>query len=135
MDNKLWYLKQCDIFQGLNKESMDRLERITRDKNVPKRQFIYSAEDRDDALYILKKGRVRIFKLLKLAEQFGSRGPSGTQITFKITHQELADMVGSSRETVTLILSEFRDDKVISINEKYITINDEETLRQWAGKE
>lgn len=98
-------------------------------------QRLKEAEDRiADLVFRDVPGRIASI-LLKLAEQFGKNNAEGTQITIKLTHQELADMVGASRETITIILNEFKDDKVVSINEKFITITDEKALKQWAGQE
>jgi CRP/FNR family transcriptional regulator len=49
----------------------------------------------------------RVFeKLLQLARTYGRAVPGGVRIDFPLTHQLLADMVGSARETVSLALSE-----------------------------
>lgn len=49
----------------------------------------------------------RVFeKLLQLARTYGRAVPGGIRIDFPLTHQLLADMVGSARETVSLALSE-----------------------------
>jgi CRP-like cAMP-binding protein len=45
-------------------------------------------------------------KLLQLARTYGRAVPGGVRIEFPLTHQLLADMVGSARETVSLALSE-----------------------------
>jgi CRP/FNR family transcriptional regulator len=98
-------------------------------------QKLKEAEDRiADLVFRDVPGRIASV-LLKLAEQFGKSGDDGVEISIKLTHQELADMVGSSRETVTIVLNEFKEDKVVSISEKHISIIDEKRLRQWAGKE
>ena len=227
--DKLWYLKRCDIFHGLSKDDMDKVLAVASDRTVPKKEIIYTPEDESGVMFILKKGRVRVFKLsadgkmitlailkdgdifgamseintgasgayaetledsyicsirqqdfhklvqgmpevamglinkinqklqdaedriadlvfrdvpgriasvlLKLSEQFGKDSPAGTKISFKITHQELADMVGTTRETATVILNELKEDKVLKIEDKYITIIDEKALKEWAGRE
>lgn len=49
----------------------------------------------------------RVFeKLLQLARTYGRVVPDGVRIDFPLTHQLLADMVGSARETVSLAVSE-----------------------------
>jgi len=45
-------------------------------------------------------------KLLQLARTYGRVVPGGVRIDFPLTHQLLADMIGSARETVSLALSE-----------------------------
>jgi CRP-like cAMP-binding protein len=46
-------------------------------------------------------------KLLQLARTYGRAVPGGVRIDFPLTHQLVADMVGSARETVSLALSSF----------------------------
>lgn len=45
------------------------------------------------------------------------------QIEEKLTHQEIANMVGSSREMVSIILKELSKGGYITIDKKFITIN------------
>ena len=45
-------------------------------------------------------------KLLQLARTYGRAVPGGVRVDFPLTHQLVADMVGSARETVSLALSE-----------------------------
>ena len=98
-------------------------------------QRLKEAEDRiEDLVFRDVPGRIASV-LLKLSEQFGKDSPAGTQISFKITHQELADMVGTTRETATVILNELKEDEILKIEDKYITIIDEKALKEWAGKE
>jgi CRP-like cAMP-binding protein len=51
--------------------------------------------------------RVRL-KLLQLAEQFGRVSTDGIRLEFPLTHDLLAEMVGSARETVTRCLDELQ---------------------------
>ncbi len=46
------------------------------------------------------------------------------RVEFPLTHQEIADLVGSSRVTVTQILNRFRTSHWINIESKRVTIND-----------
>ena len=63
--------------------------------------------------------------LLKLADE------DGHQIE-GFTHQELSEMVGTYRETTTQTLNDFRNQNLISIARKRITILDPEGLRRRA---
>jgi len=66
----------------------------------------------------------------QLAKKHGIRDAHGTIIDLKITHQELAEMVGTSRETVTRVLAHLRKKGIIEINQRRITLlNDEALLR------
>ncbi len=67
----------------------------------------------------------------QLAEKHGIRDAHGTIIDLKITHQELAEMVGTSRETVTRVLAHLRQKGIIEINQRRITLlNDDALLRE-----
>lgn len=59
--------------------------------------------------------------LLDWATQ-ASCGKPEMRFTMALTHEELADMLGSSRETVTRTLSQFRRDKLIAIKGSSILI-------------
>ncbi|RTE09175.1 Crp/Fnr family transcriptional regulator [Paenibacillus whitsoniae] len=75
--------------------------------------------------------RSRILKMmLRLSEQHGTRTPEGLLINVKLTHQELANMVGTVRESVTKVLQELLDDGRIHIDKKLITLKDPEALRK-----
>jgi CRP/FNR family transcriptional regulator len=45
--------------------------------------------------------------LLQLSEKYGQEVPSGTLINVRLTHEDLANLIGTSRETVTTQLSKF----------------------------
>jgi len=56
----------------------------------------------------------RVFeKLLQLARTYGRVVPDGVRIDFPLTHQLLADMVGSARETVSLALSDLVSEELL----------------------
>src|SRR5918992_1719751 len=48
--------------------------------------------------------------LLNLAERFGESNGSGTILSVRLTHQELANMIASTREAVSKVMSEFQRD-------------------------
>ncbi|HJQ51831.1 MAG TPA: Crp/Fnr family transcriptional regulator, partial [Gaiellaceae bacterium] len=52
-------------------------------------------------------------KLLQLARTYGRVVPGGVRIDFPLTHQLLADMVGSARETVSLALSDLAGEELL----------------------
>ncbi len=68
--------------------------------------------------------------LLTLAENHGRVTPKGIRVEFPLTHQEIADLVGSSRVTVTQILNKFRTSQWINIESKRVTINDVGALEE-----
>jgi Crp-like helix-turn-helix domain len=62
-----------------------------------------------NCVYVRHCERVRE-KLLQLARGYGHVVPGGVRIDFPLTHQLLADMIGSARETVSLALAELARD-------------------------
>lgn len=66
--------------------------------------------------------------LLSLAESHGKVTPNGIRVEFPLTHQEIADLVGSSRVTVTQILNKFRSSNWIEIESKRVTIHNMDAL-------
>ena len=67
--------------------------------------------------------------LLQLAEQYGVEDSRGTLVALKITHQELANLIGSTRETVSLTLSQFKKKSLICTEGRKVIIADAESLR------
>jgi len=57
-----------------------------------------------------------------------------TKFIFPLTQSELGDMVGTSRESVSRVLSEFSSDKIIEISGKGINILNKDLLKQISEK-
>jgi CRP/FNR family transcriptional regulator len=67
--------------------------------------------------------------LLKLAREFGVTQQCGAvNIELGLTHQELADMIGSNRVTVTRKLTEFQKKKLIEVERGTISIVNKKAL-------
>ena len=65
----------------------------------------------------------RVIKLLvRLCKELGIQKENYTIIDFPITHEEIAQMVGSTRQTVTLILNELRKKGILDWKQKKIKI-------------
>ena len=60
--------------------------------------------------------------LLDLEEQFGSETNEGVLIRLKLSHQDLANLIGTTRETVTGILGDLRNEKLIEARRCKITL-------------
>jgi CRP/FNR family cyclic AMP-dependent transcriptional regulator len=57
------YLSKQDLFCDLPAEEIGTLERQTRMFTSPKGRILYSQEDRAEALFLLKQGRVQLYRL------------------------------------------------------------------------
>ena len=210
------YLLTIDIFRDLPSEAISWLDDQTKMMTIPKGRQLFSQEDRAEALFLLKKGRVQLYRLsssgkrleiatidpgaffgempfigeslrhvnaeamsdstlcvmsrgdverlirerpdvaLRMMEVLGRRlaegesrleemayrnvptriasvlmrlstGRNGDLIT--ITHQELGDMIGALRETVTKVLDEFQDHGLVELGRSRIVLRDVDGLR------
>lgn len=70
--------------------------------------------------------------IYQLARRHGIRDAHGTIIDLRITHQELAEMVGTSRETVTRVMARLKEQGIIEIDQRRITLLDPKSLLQSA---
>ncbi len=70
--------------------------------------------------------------LLRQAAEWGKQGPNGIVIPLPLTHEDVANLIGSSRQTVTSTLRRFEQDGIILINRKYIIIKDYDRLEELA---
>jgi CRP/FNR family transcriptional regulator, cyclic AMP receptor protein len=75
-------------------------------------------------------GRIA-YKLIELAEQFGQFDEHGLTIQLSLTHYDLADMVGTNRESVSKFLAKFKKEKSITTHKRFITILDRNKLLTW----
>lgn len=83
-------------------------------------------KERDAMLAQLALSNVkeRILHLLKtLAATFGISEGSYRKIDMPLSHQEIANMIGSTRETVTMILSDLSKDGVIKTGRMSVHVN------------
>lgn len=219
--DKLGYLRAIDIFRDLTPEEMAWMEQMTRMVTAERGQLIYSQEDQGEALFLLKTGRVQIYRLtpegkrlelatitpgtffgempllgqhmyqgfaeavepsvicvlgqadlqrillakpqvaLRMLEVLGrrlvdretrleelayrsvparvatvlarlvaERGP----VLEGLTHNDLAEMVGAYRETVTKTLDEFRVQGLVELRRRCIVVRDLERLRALAAR-
>lgn len=71
-------------------------------------------------------------KLARLLLQWSSEGkqtPEGTQTKVVLTHEQIAECIGTTRETITRTLSEFRSRHLITIKGATLMIPDREALK------
>lgn len=72
-----------------------------------------------------RETEVRLANLLPiLAQKFGDRRDGGVTIDLRLTHQDLAAMVASTRESVTKVLNEMRGRDLIEVEAGRITLKD-----------
>jgi CRP/FNR family transcriptional regulator, cyclic AMP receptor protein len=70
--------------------------------------------------------------LLDLAERFGVQNSEGIQVNHDLTQEELAQLVGASRETVNKALADFAARGWIQLAAKSVLVTDADRLRKRA---
>ncbi len=222
MDEKFWFLKQCQLFERLTPQQVSRLEATARARNFSRGSLIYMPADASDSVFLVTAGRVKLYHitgegkqallalidpgelfgelavvdesqreefaeameashviklprdelqrlmqehpdvalgvtklmglrrqrverrlksllfrsnrerlihlLLELAEKYGRRGPEGVALSIKLSHQELASIIGSTRETVTVVLGELQNEGRVIIKRRQIVLKQMEDL-------
>jgi CRP/FNR family transcriptional regulator len=72
--------------------------------------------------------------IVDLAHDYGEKKTSGEHvIEMKITHQDLAGLIGSTRETTTTTLNQFRDKGLIEFKRGRIIVMDVQRLESMAN--
>lgn len=80
------------------------------------REISCCVQQTDELLRIVRIEKMyqRLTKLLVwLAQKFGTQVLQGVLINLRLTHQELADMIGSTRVTVTRLLNQLEKEEII----------------------
>lgn len=225
MSEKLWYLKQCPLFDRLTPDEIERIERVGKARQFSRGAPIYLPADEASSVLLLASGRAKICHLtaegkqsilafiepgelfgelallepgekrdeyaealekstvvlipaadlqelverhptvslgitklfglrrkrieqrlknllflsnrerlthllLELAERYGKAFDDGIKLGIQLSHQDLANVIGSTRETVTVVLGELQQEGLIAIGRKRIVIRDAEKLAQ-----
>ncbi len=75
----------------------------------------------------------KLARLLLEWSQYGKTTEAGTHIRFPLTHGEIGEFIGASRETVTRTLSIFRSRHLINFHGSTLTIPSKTALESYAG--
>ncbi|MBW3597090.1 MAG: Crp/Fnr family transcriptional regulator [Planctomycetes bacterium] len=224
MPERLWYLKNCQLFERLTEEQLARLEQRARIRRFPKNNPIYLQSQEAEGVYLLVEGRVKLCSftpegkqtilaliepgelfgelalfgesrreeqaetmaasiiamlpgdsleslmqespeltlgvtkllgfrrrrierrikallfrssrdrivhlLLDLTEQYGEPTSEGVLLSIKLSHQDLASIIGVTRETVTVLLGELQLEGLLKVSRQRIVIRDVARLAQ-----
>ncbi|WP_437810197.1 Crp/Fnr family transcriptional regulator [Sorangium sp. So ce1078] len=85
-------------------------------------------EDRIESMLFKNVGGRLAEFLLHAAERWGVPTPRGMLISAPITHAEIAQVIGSTRETVTLTLGALRKEGVLDVAGRRLIVKDREAL-------
>ncbi|MFC1758780.1 Crp/Fnr family transcriptional regulator [Planctomycetota bacterium] len=111
---------RVDISIALNKITSRRRHQIeTRLKNL---------------LFLSNRERL-IHLLLDLTTQFGVPHAEGVRLRIKLSHQDVANLIGSTRETVTVLLGQLKSEHSVSGGRQRIVLADPHRLAEEVGRE
>lgn len=78
---------------------------------------------------LFRSNRERIIHLLiELTEKYGTRSEEGVQMGIRLSHQDMASIIGSTRETVTVVLGQLQSEGLIAISRRRLTLKNLESL-------
>ncbi len=66
--------------------------------------------------------------LLELQRGFGERGPAGVRLDIDLTREELAEMIGTTAESLIRTLSDLRSRGLVALDGHHITLRDPAAL-------
>jgi CRP-like cAMP-binding protein len=80
---------------------------------------------------LFRSNRERLSHLLiELCEQYGQQSGLGVELGIKLSHQDLASIIGATRETVTTLLGDMQSEGLLQIKRQRLLVLD---LRRLAG--
>jgi CRP/FNR family transcriptional regulator, cyclic AMP receptor protein len=109
----------------------DRPETAQQLLQVLARQLRRTTNDLSDLIVTDVPGRIAR-QLLQLARRFGTQEHGALRVTHDLTQEEIAQLVGSCRETVNKTLSDFAHRGWIQLDGKSVLISDTERLARRA---
>ncbi len=74
-----------------------------------------------------------IFLLLELAERYAVLHPDGIALRIRLSHQEMANIIGSTRETVTVVLGELQQEGLLEVKRKQVVLKNLDQLASSIG--
>jgi CRP-like cAMP-binding protein len=93
-----------------------------------------AASERERELMAFRTVEERLAaRLLELAERFGRPTDHGVEIDARLTQQELADMIGTSRETLATTISSLRERGVLEMHNQRVVIREPGQLAELSG--
>ncbi|MEZ6134051.1 MAG: Crp/Fnr family transcriptional regulator [Pirellulaceae bacterium] len=74
---------------------------------------------------LFRNNRDRLTHLLtELAEQYGNATTEGIELGLRLSHQDLASIIGATRETVTTLLGEMQSEGLVKIHRQRLVVLD-----------
>lgn len=115
-------LLPADVLRGLLEQDPGLALSVTKLIGLRRRRI----ERRLKSLLFRSNRQRLVSLLLELADQYGqpSSDPPGTRLGIKLSHQDMASVIGSTRETVTLMLGDLQNEGLVTIGRRKLVIRD-----------
>ncbi len=85
-------------------------------------------------LFLSQSASEKLARLLvRWCDEHGKRTAQGIRINSGLTHEEMAQMICASRETVTRVLGEFKRKQIVSLVDNAIFVRNRKALESLAG--
>ncbi|MGA7616832.1 MAG: Crp/Fnr family transcriptional regulator [Thermoanaerobaculia bacterium] len=95
---------------------------------------LHDAFDQVRSLGLSSSAAAKLGKLiLNWCEANGKQTDGGVRLKLLMTHEQIAQMIGTSRETVTRLLSDFRQRQILEITGSKLVVRDKAALEVMAN--
>ena len=126
-------LEDCCL-RTLRPDELDRLinhhPQIAQNLLSALSQRLSDAEDQLESIAFHSVPSRLAAMLLRLMDRYGRVTPAGIRIDQRFTHMQLAEMVGTSRETLTKVINELREAGMVDVRERMVWVLDADRLEQ-----
>ena len=122
-DSVVGVLRNKDIERVISKNPVMAVEML----RIMSRR-LRTAQEKVMNLALHDTARRLAFALIKMAEDHGIKKSKGIFINMSLTNQELANLTGSSRETVNRMLNSFKRAGAIDVDRQQIVVLDKAKL-------
>jgi CRP-like cAMP-binding protein len=124
-ESKLSLLCEADIFQGLSPVDMQEIERMTTMTTARKGRIIYSPGSSGEVLFILKKGRVQLYRLAEDGRRFVTAILEGGSIfgEMPMLSQRMAGSTAEALEDCTLCVMSKSDVEHLIASKPSVALN------------
>src|ERR1043165_4085500 len=93
----------------------------------------YSAYEEIKTLGLTTSLSEKFAKLLLSWSPQSKQGDNSAQVKLTLTHEEIAEMIGTTRETVSRLFSEFKKKQLVQVKGATLTIKNKAALEQLLG--
>lgn len=136
VDKKINYLQMVDIFQDLSKDEMAEMDRTTTMSTCKKGKIFYQPQDTSEVLFILKKGRVQLYRLSPEGKKLvvATIGPGTIFGEMAIIGQGMHNAFAEAAEDCLLCVMSRHDVERLILNKPSVALRVMEVMAQRLNK-